>query len=138
MATIIIADDDPIVLEVAHEMLRSTGHTVLRAEDGKAALDMLGSADVDLLVTDMLMPAMDGVEVIMTLRARHPAVKVLAISSGGSLGAPYLLTMAKTLGADAVLVKPLTKSVFISAVARLLEEPPAGAQQVPPLLSAAG
>ncbi|WGM47148.1 Transcriptional regulatory protein QseF [Brevundimonas sp. NIBR10] len=120
MATILIADDDPIVREIACEMLRSTDHAAVMAEDGLEVLKLLSALHVDLLITDMLMPKMDGVEVMMEARIKHPSLKILAISGGGSVGADYILHTAKVLGADAVLKKPLRLNTFLETVDDLL------------------
>lgn len=126
MATIVIADDDPIVREFAREMLASTAHAAILAEDGNEVIRLLDGLRIDLLVTDMLMPNMDGVELIMAVRDRYPAVKVLAISSGGSVGASYVLTVARTLGADATLQKPLRLAKFLETIETLLAAKPRG------------
>lgn len=123
MAVILIADDDPILREIVGEMLRSTEHAAIMVEDGREALRLLDTSVIDLVVTDMLMPNVDGVEVIMALREKHPAVKILAISSGGSVGAGYMLDVAKALGADATLQKPLNLKGFLDVVERLLNSP---------------
>ena len=120
MATILIADDDPIIREIAGEMLRTTDHAALMAEDGLEVLDLLGSLQIDLLITDMLMPNMDGVEVIMHARSKQPGLKILAISGGGGVGADYILHTAKMLGANAVLRKPLRLDSFLETIDDLL------------------
>ena len=120
MATILIADDDPIVLELASEMLRGTEHSAVLAADGREVLQLLDRLQVDLLVTDMLMPNMDGLEVIIAVRQKSPGLKVLAVSGGGSVGAPYMLHVAKVLGADATLEKPLRSNSFLAVVDDLL------------------
>ena len=122
MATILIADDDPIVREFAGEMLRSTGHAAVMAEDGLEVLGLLNALPVDLLVTDMLMPNMDGIEVIMEARTAYPSLKIIAISGGGSVGADYILHTARMLGADVTLKKPLRLETFIEAIDDLLYE----------------
>ena len=124
MATIVIADDDPIVREIAREMLASSAHAAILVEDGNEVIRLLEGLRIDLLVTDMLMPNMDGVELIMAVRDRYPAVKVLAISSGGSVGASYMLKVARTLGADATLQKPLRLEGFLETIEALLAAAP--------------
>lgn len=121
MATIVIADDDPIILAFASEMLKETDHAVIVAEDGVQALRLLDTLKADLLITDMLMPNMDGIEVITRVRQRYPEVKILAITSGGSLGGTYLLDMAKRFGANAVLNKPLQLAPFLATVDHLID-----------------
>ena len=123
MAVILFADDDPILREIVADMLRSTEHAAIMAEDGQEVLRLLDTIAIDLLVTDMLMPNVDGVEVIMAVREKHPSVKVLAISSGGSVGASYMLHVAKVLGANATMQKPLELASFLSVVEDLLHDP---------------
>lgn len=125
MAVIVIVDDDPTVRLIATELLRQDDHVVLEAEDGGEALKIIGSLAVDLVVLDMLMPNMDGLETIGELRRTHPQIRILAISSGGRVGADQLLRTAMVLGADDTLVKPLRLDTFARSVARLLALPPA-------------
>ena len=120
MAAIIIVDDDPTVRAIAVEFLRDGHHAIVEAADGHEALRILQAAPIDLMVLDMLMPRKDGLETLMEARQLHPDVRILAISSGGSMDANYLLAVARTLGADAVLSKPLTAARFRQAVDALL------------------
>lgn len=123
MANILIVDDDPTIQLIAGELLRSEGHAVTNAGDGVEALKALVAIPADLVVLDMLMPNMDGLETIMEMRKSHPRVKILAISSGGPMGPHDLLRTAKLFGADDTLVKPLSFSTFGAAVERLLSQP---------------
>ena len=120
MAAILIVDDDPAIRAIATEFLRDGDHAIVEARDGHEALRILNAAPIDLMVLDMLMPGKDGLETIMESRQLHPGVRILAISSGGSMDANYLLSIANTLGADAVLSKPLTAARFRRAVQDLL------------------
>jgi CheY-like chemotaxis protein len=126
MAVIVIVDDDPTIRLIATELLRSDDHVVLEAEDGVEAMKIIGSMAVDLVVLDMLMPNMDGLETIGELRRSHPNIRILAISSGGRVGVDQLLRTAMVLGADDTLVKPLRLDSFNRSVARLLALPPVG------------
>lgn len=109
--------------------LEAAGHTVLRYENGKKAVDYLTYNDADLLVTDIIMPEMDGVETLRAVRQIKPHLPILAIS-GGSHGNPAdYLGMAKVFGATAALAKPLRPQEFIGLVGRLLRE--AGASSKP-------
>lgn len=123
MANILIVDDDPTIQLIAGELLRSEGHAVVNAGDGVEALKALVAIPADLVVLDMLMPNMDGLETIIEMRKSHPGVKILAISSGGPMGPTDLLRTAKLFGADDTLVKPLSFSTFGAAVERLLSQP---------------
>ena len=120
MAAILIVDDDPAIRAIATEFLQDGDHAIVEARDGHEALRILNAAPIDLMVLDMLMPGKDGLETIMESRQLHPGVRILAISSGGSMDANYLLAVANTLGADADLSKPLTAARFRKAVQDLL------------------
>lgn len=126
MAVIVIVDDDPTIRLIAAELLRPDNHVVLEAEDGDEALKVVGSMAVDLVVLDMLMPNKDGLETILELRRTQPGIRILAISSGGRVGAEQLLRTATMLGADETMVKPLRLESFATTVSRLLTqtEPP--------------
>lgn len=127
MAVIVIVDDDPTVRLIASELLRQDNHAVVEAGDGDEALRVIASLPVDLVVLDMLMPNRDGLETIGELRRLRPEIKILAISSGGRVGADNLLRTAMILGADDTLVKPLRLETFSRSVARLLSLPPGSA-----------
>ncbi|MEH6664454.1 MAG: response regulator [Brevundimonas sp.] len=120
MAAILIVDDDPTIRAIATELLRDGDHAVVQAADGREAIRILQAAPIDLMVLDMLMPEMDGLETIMEARQIRPSVRILAMSSGGSMDAGYLLAVARTIGAHAVLEKPLTACGFQAAVDQLL------------------
>jgi CheY-like chemotaxis protein len=113
MATILIADDDPIVRLTASEFLEAAGHSVLQAADGREALDMVAACHVDLLVVDMLMPNVDGLETIIALRKGGSAMPIIAISSGGRMDRSTLLRPAAVFGANSILSKPLLRDTFV-------------------------
>src|SRR5690606_2484368 len=123
MASILIVDDDPTIQLIAGELLKAEGHDIVHAGDGVEALKALVAIPADLVVLDMLMPNMDGLETILAMRKTHPRVKILAISSGGPMGPQDLLRTAKLFGADETLVKPLVFSTFGATVERLLSQP---------------
>jgi CheY-like chemotaxis protein len=122
MAAILIVDDDPSVRMIATEMLRGTGHAIVEAEDGVEALGLMEHIPIDLLVLDMLMPNMDGIETIRAVRRKHPEARVLAISSGGRSDAEGYLKLALAFGADAVMEKPLRLVSFASVIELLLKQ----------------
>jgi CheY-like chemotaxis protein len=120
MAIIVIVDDDPTIRLIASEMLRHEDYAVVQASDGDEALEVVSILPVDLVVLDMLMPNRDGLETITQLKAAHPEVRILAISSGGQMGSGLLLRTALAFGADEALPKPLHADTFTRAVARIL------------------
>ena len=123
MAIILIVDDDPTVRLIASELLRGDDHAIVEAEDGDEALRIVGAMAVDLVVLDMLMPNKDGLETIIELRKRQPDIRILAISSGGSMDRSLLLRTAMVIGADESLHKPLRLETFADTVTRLLARP---------------
>ena len=100
MARILLIDDDDTVRTMLRLTLVHFGHTVIEARDGKEGLELFQDANVDLLITDIVMPEKEGLEVLMELRKKHPPVKIIAISGGD------YLHMAKLMGAAKVLAKP--------------------------------
>ena len=122
MARILLIDDDDTVRTMLRLTLVHFGHTVIEARDGKEGLELFQDANVDLLITDIVMPEKEGLEVLMELRKKHPPVKIIAISGGD------YLHMAKLMGAAKVLAKPFPTNVLIEAIDELLADGGASAQ----------
>jgi CheY-like chemotaxis protein len=116
MAHILLIDDDPDFRAVMRELLWSMGHTVSAARDGREGLELFSRAASDLVITDILMPEVDGLEVILELRRRAPGVKVIAVSGGLRLTAAELLRAARRMGAARVLEKPFGRDALMQAV----------------------
>jgi CheY-like chemotaxis protein len=104
-ATVLVIDDDPDMVESLAMMLRDHGFPVLTANDGVRGLEMFREYKPAVVLTDILMPEQDGIEVIMTMRRERPAVKIIAISGSGRIGKSDFLTIARKLGADATFEK---------------------------------
>jgi DNA-binding response OmpR family regulator len=121
---VLIIDDDPDFRETFGEALRLADFDVVLAADGEAALVALEQHAVSLVITDMLMPGMDGIDVIHAIRRRNPGVKVVAVSGGRMSGGLPSLTMASQIGADRVLRKPFGARHLIAVVRELLDTPP--------------
>jgi DNA-binding response OmpR family regulator len=125
---VLIIDDDPDFRETFAEALRRAALDVVSAPDGETALVALEQHAVSLVITDMLMPGMDGIDVIHLIRRRNPGVKVIAISGGRSMsGGVPSLTMASQIGADRVLRKPFGARHLVAVVRELLDAPPPAA-----------
>src|SRR5437870_1570128 len=86
MAHILVVDDEQANRQMVVTILRDAGHQVDAASNGAGALAQLETAGCDLLVTDMHMPVMDGVELISQCRELHPGLPVIAISGGNYAG----------------------------------------------------
>jgi CheY-like chemotaxis protein len=122
MAAILIIDDDEAVRNVLSQFLGDAGHSVVEARDGKEGLKLFQSIGADILITDMVMPEIEGCAVLMALRTRNPTVKTIAISGGQWQRAGDLLHVAKLLGASKVLSKPISREDLLAAVNDLLAE----------------
>ncbi len=79
-ATVLVTEDEPLVRMIAVETLRDAGYTVLEAGDGAEALDILAAAGVDLLITDIQMPRMNGYQLAEAAIARWPNLKILMVT----------------------------------------------------------
>ncbi len=122
MAKILVIDDEEGVRRVIGKILVRAGHDVLEAPDGKVALGLLKEEAADLVICDLFMPEMDGVEVLRQLRRDYPNLRVVAISGGAYQGRVQLLDVAKALGAVAVLGKPFQPQQLLELVNDLLRE----------------
>ena len=115
-ATILAVDDDPLMLRMPKDELEDVGYKVVGAADGKEAIALHHSSAMDLIITDLLMPGMEGIETIIELRRRQPNLKIIAMSSGPSSN----LYLAKQLGAAQVLTKPFTIQQLLASVKECL------------------
>lgn len=116
-----VVDDVPEITDFLERLIRSRGYAVIKARSGREAAVLLESIAVDVLVTDILMPEGDGLELIQAARARPPAPRIIAISGGGRyLAAAQCLSLAGDFGADAVLRKPFDAAQLLTEI----EAPP--------------
>src|SRR5437762_9082792 len=120
MADILIVDDDVRMRRLIVRILADAGHTVHEAADGKAGIALYRRVRPALVVTDIVMPDMEGIEMIRELRREAPALPILAVSGSGR---PVYLRAATGLGATASLAKPFRRDALLAAVANLLGAP---------------
>lgn len=119
MPSIIVIDDDNLVRRTLATILERDGHAVRGASNGRDALALIRSEPPDILITDIIMPEMDGISFIREIRASLPAMKILAISGGGRASNLEFLELAKSMGADDILRKPIDRKKLLAAVAAL-------------------
>ena len=113
----LIIEDDSELRRLLRMSLEAADIETRTAADGKRGLALMKDTRFDFVVTDILMPTMDGLEVIQAVRAGHKDVKIIAISGGGRRQpGPQVLGMAGMLGADAILTKPFTRKELLAAV----------------------
>lgn len=124
MARVLVVDDVEAIRQAMVIVLENEGHEVVQASDGLDGIRRLREESVDLLITDVLMPGADGIEVIKAVRQHAPKLKVIAMSGGGNqLPAGFSLKMAQAFGAKAVLYKPFENAELVEMVRSVLAEP---------------
>jgi DNA-binding NtrC family response regulator len=118
MADMLIIDDDPQIRRLLTRILQGAGHSIRTAENGRDGIALFRQQHPALVITDILMPDMEGIETIRAMRAESPSMPIIAISGGG---VPSYLRAATMLGATASLAKPFVAAELLSLVAALLE-----------------
>ncbi|WP_114377277.1 response regulator [Elioraea thermophila] len=129
MALILLIEDDSLVRAAIRRVLEGAGHAVIDVAHGGEALARIDRTEIDLIVTDLLMPEVEGIEVLTAARRRHPGLPVLVISGGfpperaaaSGISADYL-RMARQLGATRTLAKPFERADLLAAVEACLAE----------------
>ncbi len=120
---ILLVDDNDLVREVLRAMLDAGGFHVQEAQDGAHALRALKNEPFDAIVTDLVMPDCDGIELLRNVRRSFPGIRVLAMS--GASAATLYLEAARVLGANGILPKPITQDALLGAINGLFENAPA-------------
>ena len=101
-------------------MLEAGGHKVIDASNASTGYDLFVGESPDLVITDILMPGTDGIELITRLRAEKPEVPIVAISGGGKCPPELYLTSSQYLGATRTLPKPFRRAELLSVVDEIL------------------
>jgi len=121
MADILVIDDDLQVLQLLSSTLIEKGHNISIAKNGCEGVRCLEKQSFDIVVTDIVMPEKDGIEVITYLLLRDKRPGIIAVSGGSQLlGVNYLLEMATTMKVDMVLRKPISPLNMLEAIETLL------------------
>jgi len=119
MARILVVDDEEGVRSFLAEALEDDGHTVSSAEDGRAAAETLVRDRFDLMITDLRMPRMDGLELVRLARAERPGMRVIVLTAHGTVEAAVEVMR---LGAFDFLEKPIESPARLRELtARALE-----------------
>lgn len=120
MRRILVIDDDPAMLTLIKRFLSGSDYDVVSARSGNAGLAELDADGIDLILTDLLMPERDGVEVLMAVKKRRPDLPVVVMSGGGQMLSQQMLDMMPLLGAAKVLEKPFRREALLQIVQELL------------------
>lgn len=117
MARILLAEDDDQMRAFLTHGLRRAGHTVDAVGDGETALERSRDADYDLLLADVVMPGIDGIELAARVSARQPGIRVMFIT-----GFAAVVLQDQRLAHQRVLAKPFHLRHLISEIAALLSQ----------------
>ncbi|GAB0148118.1 MULTISPECIES: response regulator [Marichromatium] len=122
MTKILIVDDDDLFRTMLVEMVRREGYEVSAVSNGKEALEHIEHDRPQLIITDILMPEMDGIELIMEQNRRGNTIPVIAISGGRrAISLEFNLESAELMGVRATLPKPFTREQLRSAITEALQ-----------------
>ena len=127
MSRILLIEDDHGLRGVLRLVLQQSGYDVADMDSGADIEAMVSLQRPDLVITDVMMPGGDGVEVVRSLRVRFPQLPVLAISDGGNSHGLHLLELVGKLGATDTLRKPFANATLLGKVQDILgrRAPPA-------------
>ena len=121
MPHILVIEDELGFREPLVKILQNDGHTVAVAGDGVEALNLLKTLRPNLIITDVLMPKMDGIEVIIALSHASHGVPIIAMSGGRrSVTAEFTLSSAEMMGVSATLAKPFSRADLRLAIKQAL------------------
>ncbi|MFI4966509.1 MAG: response regulator [Caulobacterales bacterium] len=118
---VLLIDDDAALLGLMAHAFAAAGYTTLTAENGRKGLLLLDAGQPDLVVTDIVMPEMEGIGAILQIRRRPRPPKIIAISGAGPGGRQNYLKWARHLGADETLAKPFRMSQLVSLAGSLID-----------------
>ena len=120
MPRILVIDDDPDVRGSLTKVLVRAGYEVVEAADGAAGMELQHQAPADVIITDIFMPGLDGLQTIRQLKKEGSGVKVIAVSGGDRTGTVDLKEHARLMGAFKVLAKPFEMGDVLAAVKEAL------------------
>ncbi|NQU47558.1 MAG: response regulator [Planctomycetes bacterium] len=115
--TLLIVEDEELVRSMLRDKFEQSGYAVLEAEDGREGQNLLEDQTVDLVISDLIMPRQDGLELLMAMRAEWPDVPLIAITAPSN---QLYLEVAGRLGAARTFEKPLDLKKLEDAVIDLL------------------
>ncbi len=120
MSNVLVVDDEKSVRDILGALLVRNGHEVETAKEGGEALRLLQRSHFDLVILDLLMPGMEGLETLMRIKKSHAGIKVIAISGGSRAINMDFLPTSLQLGADRALKKPFDSDMLVGTVNELL------------------
>jgi two-component system chemotaxis response regulator CheY len=119
MKKILVVDDSPSVRQQVGVALSQGGYSIIEATDGQDGLAKFGSGGISMIISDVNMPRMNGLEMLEKLKAGGAAVPVIMLTSEGQ---PALIGRAREAGAAAWIIKPFKPNLLMAAVKKMLGE----------------
>ncbi len=120
MKKILVIDDEPLIRNLLKTTLEKAGYEVKDAMNGDEGLHLYYTFSPQLIITDIVMPVKDGIELIMEIRKTDTDVQFIAISGGGYVDADKYLTLAKALDIKSCFQKPLNSHELLNAINDLI------------------
>jgi len=120
LARILVIDDDPDVRGSLTKILTRAGYEVVTAADGAAGIELQHHEPADVIITDIFMPGLDGLQTIRQLKKEGSGVRIIAVSGGDRTGTVDLKEHARLMGAFKVLAKPFEMHDVLAAVQEAL------------------
>jgi CheY-like chemotaxis protein len=122
MGRVLVVDDSPFMIRLVTYILDSAGYETASAENGRIALDMIAQQPPDLVFLDTMMPEMNGLETLRSIRA-NPETRDIPVLMLTAMVQDDDYRVAEDAGADGYLVKPFTQAAVLDSVARYLGAP---------------
>lgn len=120
MARILVVDDDEYILDILRILLENEGYEVVAAQDSQKGLDIVTSSEVDLVISDLRMRPMNGIELLREIRKVKPKLPVIMLTAYGS---PETANEASQLGAFAYLTKPFGPDEVLETIQHAIQPP---------------
>ena len=120
MANILVLDDNETLLEVITDSIEQTEHQVTASKNSYYIDRLLNEQNYELVITDIIMPEKEGIEIIMHIKKHHPETKIIAMTGKKMGDSLDLLDIAENIGANATLAKPFTPRVLLDLIKDIL------------------
>lgn len=120
MYSILVIEDEDVMRETLQEALEAQGFRVISASDGRQGLRKFKAVPVSLVITDIVMPEIDGIGVVRYIKQAAPQIPVIVMSGWRRCGKSFYLDVAKALGADDAIAKPFTIKEMRTRIDRCL------------------
>ncbi len=120
MKKILVVEDDEVMRDLVCKFLERAGYETIKASDGLIAINIIENAEIDLLLTDIFMPNIEGMELIRRVKDADYSFPIVVMSGDRKLSDHYL-KMSEKLGADRIVSKPIDYDTLIKTIGDLID-----------------